>query len=42
MIVIGVYSFMDGVFAGQLIGKNAMVAVSVAYPITFFYSGIAI
>lgn len=35
MVVIGLYSFMDGVFAGQLIGKNAMGAVAVAYPITF-------
>lgn len=41
MVVIGLYSFMDGVFAGQLIGKNAMGAVAVAYPITFFNSGIA-
>ncbi|EJO5347783.1 MATE family efflux transporter [Clostridium botulinum] len=41
MIVIGLYSFMDAVFAGQLIGKNAMGAVSVAYPITFLNSGIA-
>ncbi|KEJ00598.1 multidrug transporter MatE [Clostridium botulinum A2B7 92] len=41
MIVIGLYSFMDGVFAGQLIGKNAMAAVSVAYPITFLNSGIS-
>ncbi|SHI72585.1 putative efflux protein, MATE family [Clostridium cavendishii DSM 21758] len=41
MVVIGLYSFMDGVFAGQLIGKNAMAAVAVAYPITFLNSAIA-
>lgn len=41
MVVIGLYAFMDGVFAGQLIGETAMGAVSVAYPITFFNSGIA-
>ncbi|EHN15760.1 MATE family efflux transporter [Clostridium sporogenes] len=41
MVVIGLYSFMDGVFAGQLIGKNAMGAVAVAYPITFLNSAIA-
>ncbi|MFD3156880.1 MATE family efflux transporter [Haloimpatiens sp. FM7330] len=41
MVVIGLYSFMDGVFAGQLIGENAMGAISVAYPLTFFNSGIA-
>ncbi|MBC2399047.1 MATE family efflux transporter [Clostridium tetanomorphum] len=41
MVVIGLYSFMDGVFAGQLIGKNAMGAVAVAYPITFLNNAIA-
>ncbi|MBW6411737.1 MATE family efflux transporter [Clostridium weizhouense] len=41
MVVIGLYSFMDGVFAGQLIGKNAMAAVSIAYPITFLNSAIS-
>ncbi|OFI07786.1 multidrug export protein MepA [Clostridium acetireducens DSM 10703] len=41
MVVIGLYSFMDGVFAGQLIGENAMGAISIAYPITLFNSGIS-
>ena len=41
MIVIGLYSFMDGVFAGQMIGENAMGAISVAYPLTLFNSGIS-
>lgn len=41
MVVIGLYSFMDGVFAGQLIGKNAMGAVSVAYPLTLINCAIA-
>lgn len=41
MVVIGLYSFMDGVFVGQLVGSNAMAAVSVAYPITFLNSGIS-
>lgn len=41
MVVIGLYSFMDGVFAGQLIGENAMGAISVAYPLTFFNTGIS-
>lgn len=41
MVVIGLYSFMDGVFAGQLIGEEAMGAISVAYPLTLFNSGIA-
>ena len=41
MVVIGLYSFMDGVYAGQLIGKNAMAAISISYPITFLNTGIA-
>ncbi len=41
MMVIGLYSFMDGVFAGQLIGEKAMAAISIAYPLTFLNSGIA-
>lgn len=41
MMVIGLYSFMDGVFAGQLIGEKAMAAISIAYPLTFLNNGIA-
>ena len=41
MVVIGLYTFVDAIYAGQLIGVNAMGAVSVAYPFTFINSGIA-
>ncbi len=41
MVIIALYSFMDGVFAGQMIGKEAMAAVSIAYPWTFCNSGVA-
>lgn len=41
MVVIGLYTFMDGVYAGQMVGENAMAAISVAYPITFINSGIS-
>ncbi|MEA4891760.1 MAG: MATE family efflux transporter [Peptococcaceae bacterium] len=41
MLVVGLYSFMDAVFVGQLIGENAMGAVSVAYPFTLINNGIA-
>lgn len=41
MVVIGLYSFMDGVFAGQLIGEEAMAAISISYPITLLNNGIA-
>ena len=39
MAVIGLYTFMDAVYAGQLIGMEAMGAVAVAYPFTFINSG---
>ncbi|RDY22443.1 MATE family efflux transporter [Romboutsia maritimum] len=41
MIVIGLYPLMDGIFAGNIIGQNAMTACSVAMPLTFFNSGIS-
>lgn len=41
MVVIGLYTFVDAIYAGQLIGTNAMGAVSIAYPFTFINSGLA-
>jgi putative MATE family efflux protein len=41
MLVIGLYSFVDAIFVGQLVGANALGAISVAYPFTLFNSGIA-
>ncbi|AME09470.1 MULTISPECIES: MATE family efflux transporter [Gemella] len=41
MIVIGLYPLMDGIFAGQLLGQDAMTAVGVAMPFTYFNTGIA-
>lgn len=41
MVVIGLYTFVDAIYAGQLIGTNAMGAVSIAYPFTFINSGFA-
>lgn len=41
MVVIGLYNFMDGVYVGQMIGDNAMGAVSVAYPFTLANTGIS-
>ena len=41
MVVIGLYPLMDGIFAGQIIGENAMAACSIAMPLTFFNNGIA-
>ncbi|HWQ76144.1 MAG TPA: MATE family efflux transporter [Syntrophomonas sp.] len=41
MLVVGLYSFMDAVFVGQLIDENAMGAVSVTYPFTLINNGIA-
>lgn len=41
MVVVGLYSFMDRVFVGQLIDKVAMGAVSVAYPFTLVNTGVS-
>lgn len=41
MVVIGLYTFVDAIYAGQLIGASAMGAVSIAYPFTFINSGFA-
>lgn len=41
MVVIGLYTFVDAIYAGQLISTDAMGAVSVAYPFTFINTGIA-
>lgn len=41
MIVVGLYNLMDAVFVGQMVGSNAMTAVSVSYPFTLVNTGIA-
>lgn len=41
MVVIGLYTFVDAIYAGQLISTDAMGAVSIAYPFTFINSGVA-
>lgn len=41
MVVIGLNTFVDAIYAGQLIGPDAMGAVSIAYPFTFINSGFA-
>lgn len=42
MIVVGLYTFVDAIFVGQMIGSIAMTAVSVAYPFTFINNGITL
>lgn len=41
MTVIGLYPLMDGIFAGNIIGQDAMTACSVAAPLTFINNGVA-
>ncbi len=41
MVVVGLYNLMDAVFVGQMVGSNAMTAVSVAYPFTLVNTGVA-
>lgn len=42
MLVVGLYSFMDGVFVGQMVGTAGVGAVSVSYPFTLINNGLAI
>ena len=41
MMVIGLYPLMDGIFAGQLLGQDAMTAIGVSMPFTYFNTGVA-
>ncbi|MGP1475603.1 MAG: MATE family efflux transporter [Treponema sp.] len=41
MIVIGLYPFMDGVFAGRIIGDYAMSAISISMSLTILNGGIS-
>lgn len=41
MVVVGLYSLMDGIFVGQMVGTSAMGAVSVASPFALVNSGVA-
>ena len=41
MLVIGLYPFMDGIFAGRLIGDYAMSAISVSMSLTIINGGIS-
>ena len=41
MVVIGLYPFMDGIFAGWLIGDYAMSAISISMPLTIINGGIS-
>ena len=41
MVVIGLYPFMDGIFAGRLIGDYAMSAISVSMSLTIINGGIS-
>ncbi|TCO73116.1 MATE family efflux transporter [Marinisporobacter balticus] len=42
MLVIGLYSFVDAIFVGRLVGSEALAAVSVTYPLTLINNGIAV
>lgn len=41
MMVIGLYPLMDGIFAGNIIGQEAMTACGVAVPLTLLNSGVS-
>lgn len=42
MLVIGLYSLMDGIFAGNIMWQVAMTACSVAFPLTLLNNGVAV
>lgn len=42
MLAVGLYSFMDGVFVGQMVSTEGVGAVSVSYPFTLINNGLAI
>ncbi|MDO5695156.1 MAG: MATE family efflux transporter [Eubacteriales bacterium] len=42
MVVIALYSFMDSIYAGQMIGEHAMAAIGVSYPLTLINNSIAV
>lgn len=42
MVVIALYSFMDSIYAGQMISKYAMAAIGLAYPFTLINNSISV
>ena len=42
MLVISLYSFVDGIFVGRYVGGAALGAISIAYPFTLLNNGIAV
>ncbi len=42
MIIIALYSFMDSIYAGQMISKYAMAAIGIAYPFTLINNSISV
>ncbi|NJO31106.1 MAG: hypothetical protein HC874_28815 [Richelia sp. SL_2_1] len=42
MLLVGLNSFLDALFAGQLIGQNAFAGISLALPLTSIVTGCAV
>ncbi|MBE9213157.1 MATE family efflux transporter [Plectonema cf. radiosum LEGE 06105] len=42
MLLVGLNSFLDALFAGQLIGQNALAGISLALPLTSIVTGCAV
>ena len=42
MVLVGLNSFLDALFAGQLIGQNAFAGISLALPLTSIVTGCAV
>lgn len=41
MLIVGLYSFLDAIFVGQMVGSVEMGAISISYPFTLVNSGIS-
>ncbi len=42
MLVISLYSFIDGIFVGRFVGEAALGAISISYAFTLINNGIAV
>lgn len=42
MVAIGLYQLVDAIFVGNMVGKEALAAISIVYPLTLINNGISV
>ncbi|MDC7124743.1 MAG: MATE family efflux transporter [Spirochaetales bacterium] len=42
MVAIGLYQLVDAIFVGNMVGKEALAAISIVYPLTLINTGISV